>query len=385
MKNNDTENFLIKSSYIHIPFCKKKCGYCSFLSYETLELKSIYVDTLLKEIKKSYDNTPQKTLYIGGGTPSLLGLGDFEEIFACFNLDSDAEITVEINPCEIRREYLEGLRSLGVNRLSIGVQSFDDEILKTIGRNHNFSDIKNTLNLARQAGFENISTDLIYGLPNQDLKNWEKTLKTALDFEPAHISLYGLKIDKGCYFYKNRPRNLANEDLQADMYLSAVDILSNFCHYEISNFAKNKAFMGRHNLNYWHLGFYNGFGAGASGFMPFTTNAGFQSLQKGEGGRYTNVKNLEKYIMNPFEKTYEKTNTQSLLEEKIFLGFRLLGENGGLDTQKINQKYGIDFEKKYETQLNKFMQTGHIIKKENNYKLSTEGVLLSNLILCEFI
>lgn len=404
MKNNATT-----STYVHIPFCTKKCGYCSFLSYETLELKNIYIDALLIEIKKFYNATPQKTLYIGGGTPSLLGLGDFEEIFSQFNFEKNHEITVEINPNNIREEYLKGLKNLGANRLSIGVQSFDDNILKTIGRSHNTKDVHHTINYARRAGFNNISIDLIYGLPNQNLKNWEKTLKTALTFAPEHISLYGLKIDKGCYFYKNKPENLANEDLQADMYLAALNILGDYEHYEVSNFAlraqensshpsglilqaqpkmcenpdgsgelpagfetvpekAQENFSGKHNLNYWKLGFYNGFGVGASGFSP--------------KGRYNNTNNIEKYIKNPLNKTYEKNNPQSFLEEEIFLGFRLLE---GINTNYINQKYNINFEKKFAPQLEKFIPTGHILKTKIGYKLSTEGILLSNSVLCEFI
>lgn len=384
------ENNAITSTYIHIPFCTKKCGYCSFLSYETLELKNIYIDALLVEIKKFYNFTPQKTLYIGGGTPSLLGLGDFEEIFSQFNFEKNPEVTVEINPNGIREEYLKGLKNLGVNRLSIGVQSFDNDILKTIGRSHNAKDVYRTINYARRAGFDNISIDLIYGLPNQNLKNWEQTLKTAISFTPEHISLYGLKIDKGCYFYKNKPENLASEDLQADMYLMAQNVLDDYTQYEISNFArkahgkfdfpknqisqaqpevqKNPNFTGKHNLNYWKLGFYNGFGVGASGFSPL--------------GRYNNTNDIEKYIKNPLNKTYEKSNAQGFLEEEIFLGFRLIE---GINVNYLNQKYNINFEKKYILQLEKFISTGHILKTNTGYKLSTEGILLSNSVLCEFI
>ncbi len=369
----------VQSTYIHIPFCKKKCGYCSFLSYEDLELKNIYLDALLKEIKEGYDGMPQKTLYVGGGTPSLLSLGDFEEIFGCFKFEQEAEITVEINPDGIEREYLAGLFKLGVNRLSIGVQSFDNKILQTIGRGHCAQNSIRTLKRARNAGFKNISIDLMYGLPGQDLNGWEQTLNQALELMPEHISLYGLKIDKGCYFYKNKPKNLPDgaiwEDLQADMYLAAIKILNEagYCQYEISNFAKSAEYFGRHNLNYWQLGCYWGFGVGASGFTP---------LNGDYGGRYINVKNIEKYIKNPNQKIWEKTSLKNLLEEEIFLGFRLIE---GLNVNAINKKYRIDFEKKYELILKKFIDSGHIIKTKNGYKLSIEGILVSNLILCEFI
>lgn len=299
----------------------------------------------------------------------MLSLSDFERILNCFDFDNSAEITVEINPEGIELDYLRGLNKLGVNRLSIGVQSFDDEILKTIGRGHCVKDGERAFKQAREAGFENISIDLMYGLPGQNSSAWERDLRTALELAPEHISLYGLKIDEGCYFYKNPPKNLPDEavweDLQADMYLKAVEILKTggpkevFNHYEISNFAC-KGREGQHNLNYWQLGYYYGFGAGASGFD--------------ESGRYKNSCNLKKW-----EKTYEESDP---LEEEIFLGFRLLE---GININKINKKYSIDFEKKYSQQLEKFTKTKHILKTENGYRLSLDGILVSNLILCEFL
>ena len=346
----------IYSTYIHIPFCKKKCNYCSFFSVANLSAKETYVQNLLKEVKKYYDGQSQKTIYFGGGTPSLLSLDDFKQILGQFKIAPNSEITVEMNPDGIEVDYLRSLKTLGINRLSIGVQSFDDEILQTIGRSHGAEDSERAFEMAREAGFENISIDLMYGLPEQDLNGWERDLQTALKLDPEHISLYGLKIDEGCYFHKYPPLNLPDDDIQADMYLKAVEVLTGagFEHYEISNFArKNKE--GRHNLNYWKLGYYNAFGANASGFD--------------EKGRYKNTSNI---------KNWQKVEEQNDLEaEEIFLSFRLLGEQGGVEAEKI--------EKKYAPQLEKFIETGHIVKTENRYKLTLEGVLVSNLILCEFI
>lgn len=357
----------VESTYIHIPFCRKKCRYCSFYSVANLSAREQYVEALLSEIMACdsiAQKTPQKTIYFGGGTPSLLSLSDFERILSCFDFDNNAEITVEINPEGIEPDYLRGLYKLGVNRLSIGVQSFDDEILKVIGRGHCADDSKRAFKQAREAGFENISIDLMYGLPGQDLNGWERDLRTALELAPEHISLYGLKIDEGCYFYKNPPKNLPDDDLQADMYLKAVEVLKagGFKHYEISNFAR-KGREGHHNLNYWQLGYYNGFGAGASGFY--------------EQGRYKNSQNL-----NGWQKVSEGDNSpQSLLEEEIFLGFRLLGDYdgflGGVDAEKLEGKYA--------PQLKKFLETGHIIKRGKRYFLTLKGVLVSNSILCEFV
>ncbi len=358
-----------ESVYIHIPFCKKKCNYCSFTSFNTLELKTIYVDVLMREIKHFYTGERLNTLYIGGGTPSLLGIGDFEEILGQFNWDEKTEITVEVNPESAKKEYLSALKKLGINRLSIGVQSFNDKILKDIGRLHNAKQAQDTIKMAQGAGFENINIDLMYGLPDQDLKVWQQTLQKALEFDIEHISLYGLKIDKGCYFYNNRPKNLAGEDIQADMYLCALEDLCGFNHYEISNFAKSKEFQGRHNLNYWNLGEYWGFGVAASGFVG--------------GRRYTNLKNIEEYIKNPLkEKMFEKSSTQSLAEEFIFLGFR---KTEGIDITELKTRFGVDFDSKYREIIEKYCATGHMLKTQNGYKLSTQGLLISNSILCDFL
>lgn len=373
------------SVYIHIPFCTQKCHYCSFLSGVALGRKNAYIEAVLKEINAFYKHEALKTLYIGGGTPTLLALGDFERILGCFNLAKGAEVTVEVNPTDIELSYLRGLKELGVNRLSIGTQSFDDETLRMIGRTHTFGDFENVFEMARKAGFNNISIDLIYGLPNQTVDDWKQTLRTAIDFAPEHISLYGLKIEKGCYFYMNMPENLPDEDLQADMYLAAIEILKDYCHYEISNFAHSEEFLGAHNLNYWKCGYYYGIGLGASGYLPHSpasqntasgylprnpvssnTTSGFDKQ-----GRYTNTGNLKSW-----QRVYDNT-TGNRLEEEIFLGFRLLGAKGGVRAEVL--------EKNYPKQLKKFLETGHIIKNGNRYTLSTEGVLVSNLVLCEFV
>ena len=276
---------MIKSTYIHIPFCKKKCNYCSFTSFERIELKTIYMDALLKEIKMFYDKTPQETLYIGGGTPSILGIGDFEDILSDFNFEENPEITVEVNPESAKKEYLKELRKLGVNRLSIGVQSFCDDILKQAGRIHSSDEAFEVIKNAKIAGFENVSIDLMYGLPNQGIRDFKKDIQTAKKLDIEHLSLYGLKIDKGCYFYKNKPKNIANDDIQAYMYLNALETLEpEFKRYEISNFSKNGEYKSKHNINYWKCGKYYGFGTSASGFL--------------NEGRYTNTTKIHAKIRN---------------------------------------------------------------------------------------
>ena len=360
---------MAESAYIHIPFCRQKCNYCTFVSYPNLELKDKYISALLKEIKKNYKGEKLKTLYFGGGTPSLFEINDFKNILELFNFENNAEITAEINPETVDEKYLKGLYSLGINRLSIGVQDFHDGILQEIGRIHNSQKAKDIIRAAQKAGFENINIDLIYGLPNQTKKMFIENLNTAFSLGIQHISLYGLKIEEGCYFYTHLPENLPNDDTQADYYLAAIEACTHngFEHYEISNFSK-PGFASKHNLNYWNNEKYYGFGTAASGY---------------EGNiRYYNTSNLKKYIENPFWKDRQDILTpKQQLEEEIFLGFR---KTEGINVQKINEKYDCDFEKMYDGVLKKYLGT-HILKTDNGYKLSTKGFLVSNVILSEFI
>lgn len=359
---------MTKNVYIHIPFCKGgKCNYCSFVSFPTLKLKDKYFDALISQIKTNYKGEKLATLYFGGGTPSTLSIMEFEKLISLFNVDENTEITTEINPDTIDKSYLQGLKNIGINRLSIGSQTFDDDILKTIGRKHNSEQVKIAVKLAKEVGFNNISLDLIYGLPNQDLSGFEKDLKTAIALDVQHISLYGLKIEEGCYFYRKMPNNLPDLDLQADMYLKAIEVLKNNAleHYEISNFSK-LGYNSKHNLNYWNNTYY-GFGCSASGYI--------------EGVRYTNEVDLEKYIENPNARISEQSlSSQEILEEAIFLGLRKIA---GLNIEEINQNFGIDFNKKYAKILDKYSK--YFIKTERGYSLSIDGILISNEILSEFI
>ncbi len=367
------EKNCVNSCYIHIPFCLKKCAYCSFLSFEKNLVPNSYACALNCEIKNNYNGEKLKTLYFGGGTPSILTIPQAATILKNFNFDESTEVTFEVNPKTVDLVYLKELRNLGINRLSIGVQSFNDEILKEIGRAHSAMCALETIDIARQAGFKNISIDLMYGLPKQTVDIWRETLDIANNLPVQHISLYGLKIDSGSKFYTNVPKDLPSADIQADMYELAIEKLTNFSQYEISNFAISKEFQGRHNLNYWTCGAYYAFGLGASGFS--------------ECGRYQNQSNLEKYLKLDFDKEYEDFETaeeerEIRLEEAIFLGLRL---TSGVDKGAINKKFNIDFDKKYAHILEKYLQSGHIIETEKGYKLSTKGFLVSNVILSDFI
>ena len=229
---------MINCVYLHIPFCEKKCNYCAFCSYATLKNKDEYVSSLLKEIKFHYKNNYLNTIYFGGGTPSLLDNSDIERILNCFNYDKNTEVTLEANPNSLDKNKLMFYKNIGINRLSLGVQSFNDDILSLIGRCHSSKDIYRTIEDIKNLEFDNYSIDLMYGLPSQNLEDWKKTLLKALEINPPHISLYGLKIEKGTIFYKNLPENLPDDDIQSKMYNLAIEILADkYLHYEFSNFA----------------------------------------------------------------------------------------------------------------------------------------------------
>lgn len=359
---------MVKNAYIHIPFCKGKCHYCSFISYSRLDLKEDYLSALKLQINAEYKNEKLNTLYFGGGTPSLLEINELKSIIEQFNYEANAEITCEINPDSVDLDYLSGLHKIGVNRLSIGSQTFNDEVLPLIGRKHNSEQIKSAISSAKLAGFNNISLDFIYGLPKQCLNDFVNDLEIAIKLDIQHISLYGLKIEKNCFFDENPPENLPDSDLQADMYLKAVEVLKNngFEHYEISNFSKN-GFESKHNLNYWDNNTYYGLGCAASGYV--------------DNFRFSNEADLEKYISNPLKKVVNhEVKEQEMLEEEIFLGFRKVS---GINVEKINQNFKIDFCSKYKIVLDKFRD--YFIETQVGYALTLSGMMLSNEILAEFL
>ena len=373
---------MTKSAYIHIPFCKSKCKYCSFVSYTKPDMITEYIYALLKDISDNYRGEELRTLYFGGGTPSLVPAELLGKVISKFKFQNEYELTVEVNPDDCTPEYLQALIKQGVNRLSIGSQTFDDNILKLIGRRHNSSDIIRTVEFAKNAGFENISVDLIYGLPTQTLEGLRQDLDKFLSLEIQHISTYGLKIEADSYWgkYYNKADNRLvvpnsdriylppDDDTQADMYEGVNEILerNGFYRYEVSNFAK-KGYESKHNLNYWNNNEYYGFGAAAHGYV--------------DGVRFYNYSELEKYMAAPSTHEYGKTLTEDeKLEEEIFLGFR---KREGVNVNKIKEKFGIDFENKYKAILEKY--SDFIEKTPAGYALNLKGVLVSNMILADFI
>ena len=323
-----------------------------------------------KEISSRYNGERLKTIYIGGGTPTLLTLEELRGIAERFKMSPETEFTLECNPEDITEDFLQGVKSLGVNRLSMGCQTFDDGILKLIGRRHSSKKVEEAVRIAQNSGFENISLDFIYGLPEQCERAFIEDLTRAVRLGVQHISLYGLKIDKGCFFYKNPPMNLPDDEAQAKMYLDAVKFLTEngFEHYEISNFSRS-GFNSRHNTNYWKNNFYYGFGVAAHGY---------------EGGvRYSNETTISKYIKNPTKHMEEHALTlQERLEEEIFLGFRMMC---GVNVAEIEQKFGINFEEKHSKFLTKYLSSGHMTRTPEGYALTLDGVLVSNYILADFL
>ncbi len=361
---------MVESAYIHTPFCKSKCKYCSFVSFADFSLKEEYLLALDKEICVRYKGEVLKTLYIGGGTPSLLDVEELRAIAGRFGISRDTEFTLECNPEDVTTDFFYGAKSFGVNRISMGCQTFDDGVLKLIGRRHSSKKVEEAVKIAQNSGFENVSLDFIYGLPEQSEKIFISDLARAVELGVQHISLYGLKIDEGCFFYNNPPAGLPDDEAQAKMYLSAVSFLTEngFEHYEISNFSK-PGFSSRHNTNYWNNDFYYGFGEAAHGY--------------GDGIRYSNETSILKYIQNPTEHKEEHAlSLREELEEEIFLGFRRMC---GVNVAEIERKFGIDFEKKYSKILEKYVDSGHLRKTPEGYALTLDGVLVSNYILADFL
>ena len=360
---------MVKSAYIHIPFCKSKCHYCSFVSFTDFSRKDEYLEAIESEIRHYYDGDILNTLYIGGGTPSILNVFDFQRLVNLFNLSDGAEVTSELNPDDVSYDYMRGLYDAGINRVSFGCQTFNDNILKAINRRHNAKQVHEAVDCAMSAGFNNISLDFIYGLPEQTQEMFLEDLKRGAALGVSHISLYGLTLEKGSYFYENGFSD-PDEDEMADMYLAAIETLAQlgYEHYEISNFSK-PGYYSRHNMNYWNNEEYYGFGVSAHGYK--------------NNVRYGNSTDLKEYIENPAVREAEKLmTTRERLEEEIFLGFRRMS---GINVDEINTKFGIDFEEKYNSILKKYDGLRLLEKTAEGYKLSPNGILVSNVILAEFL
>lgn len=363
--------------YIHIPFCVKKCNYCDFLSYGcSYSFEQPYFAALFSEIRKKAKSVRDykiDTIYIGGGTPTSVKTENITALLGVlkenFNIEKDAEITIEANPKTAKKEDFEKYLNAGINRLSIGLQSTHNDILKTLGRIHTLKDFEECLNDARKAGFENISADLMFSLPDQSEKMWEETLLKTVSYGLSHISCYGLKIEEGTPFY-NMKLNLPDEDTEAKMYETAVKILNKngYMRYEISNFSQ-KGFESRHNLKYWSLSAYIGLGAGA-----------YSSL---DGERWSNVRSLEDYIKEDDKKEdLISLSKKDLMSEFMFMGLR---KTCGISEKEFFSMFDADVFSVFGAPLEKYISQGVIIRKNGRIYINEKMLYISNLILCDFV
>lgn len=366
------------SIYIHIPFCKSKCHYCDFVSYPSmLNAVDEYIEKLIHEIKSSISEfgiRNIKTIYIGGGTPGMLSVSHFERLFEFFSKlkgYQNAEITVELNPDSTNKDLLTGLKSFGVNRISLGAQSFDNEMLKILGRPHNSSQIFKAIEAVQASGINNISIDLMYGLPGQTIENWQKTLEEVKNIQITHISAYGLKIEKGTPFKELYPEGheaIPSDEETEKMFLNAHQVLesSGFAHYEISNYAK-PGFQSQHNLTYWQNEYYLGCGVAAHSYINKL--------------RIANTASFEQYLYCYKEyQAKQPVNTLQAAEEEIFLNLRL---TEGIKLERFFDRHGFRFEEKYKHILNKYAD--YFIFKQNSVSFNLSGMLLSNMILPDFL
>lgn len=364
--------------YIHIPFCERKCAYCDFLSFKADEdLQKKYVNSLINEIKTANrcKNEVVDSVFIGGGTPSCIKEEYIAKIcnavYERFNVSKLCEITIEINPASENKRKLDFYKKSGINRVSIGVQSFNDGELKCLGRLHNCDTAKKCISEVFGVGFENVNLDLMFAIPNQSEENFENNILTALEFPVTHISAYSLIIEENTEFYKMYEEGMiceTEEDVYCKMYDSAEYILNNhgFSKYEISNFAK-EGFQCRHNLKYWNCDNYMGFGIGAVGFL--------------NGVRYENTRNIKSYIECKVERQNQTLLTQKELESEYIMC--ALRKTDGINICDFKQRFGYEFFDIHD--ISKYENGGFMARENNRVFFTNKGMKVSNSILCDLI
>lgn len=359
-----------KSVYIHIPFCDSICSYCDFCKFlKNDEWINKYLEELNKEIKQNYKGEIINTLYIGGGTPSCLNINQLNKLFKIinvFNKSNDLEFTFECNIENITEDKLKLLYNNGVNRLSIGVQTFNDKYLKFLNRNHNNEMIINRIKLAKEIGFNNINIDLIYALKNQTIEDLKEDLNNFLNLNIAHISTYSLIIEPHTMLYINNEENI-NEELDYEMYNTIIDTLQKhgYNHYEISNFAK-VGYESKHNLTYWNNDEYYGFGMGASGYI--------------DNIRYDNTRSINEYFRGNYILDQHKLDLKEIIENEFILGLRKIE---GINKKDFFNKYNIDI--KSIDIVNKLLKENKLLEDEKNIYINPKYIYVSNDILIEFI
>ena len=375
--------------YIHIPFCKKKCNYCDFISFCNKDnLIEDYIECLKKEIENfDFLNKNVTTIYLGGGTPSYIKCKYIVDILNLLKekLKSnktpfyDLEITIEVNPGTVTKEKLEMYRKVGINRLSIGLQETNNNLLKQIGRIHTFEDFLDTYNLAKEVGFNNVNVDLMIALPNQKISDIKQTLEKIVNLNPNHISVYSLIVEEGTLIEKQVNQGklkLPSEEEERNLYWYVKNFLeiSGYNHYEISNFAK-KGQESKHNLNCWNQEEYIGFGLASHSYVNKT--------------RFCNISNLEKYIENVKNNDFDKNRIieekQTIEDEKkefMMLGFRKIE---GVSISKFKEKFSENPLFLYRKELNKLVNEGLIVVDLDNIKLTNKGLDLANIVFEEFV
>jgi putative oxygen-independent coproporphyrinogen III oxidase len=368
--------------YIHIPFCASKCAYCDFYSITNAKkLMPKYQQALIAHIRESrpqLDGYYIDTVYFGGGTPSYYGAARLIEIFEtlkeCGQVLLDSEVTAEVNPDSITLDDLIKMRKAGFNRLSVGVQSANDNTLQNLGRRHNFAKAEKAIQNARKAGFENISVDLMYGLPSQSREDWANTISRTLTLKPDHFSCYALKIEEGTplYVFKDSPF-MPDEDTQADMYLYAVEELARhgYPQYEISNFAR-RGYESKHNMKYWRGDEYIGFGAAAHSYIG--------------GLRYSYIANAAAYSDNIITggiivDQREEISKPEQAGEYLMLGLRTVM---GITAQEYANIYPCSFDK-IEKLLRYYQKKGWAIEQNGRWRLTPEGFLISNVLIGQLL
>ncbi|MEA2104387.1 MAG: radical SAM family heme chaperone HemW [Candidatus Cloacimonadota bacterium] len=368
--------------YIHIPFCTKKCAYCGFYS---VNYDADSVERYFKNLRNSISNFPYKneyevsTIYFGGGTPSLIPFHQLYSVVSAivnnFSVNKNAEVTLEANPLNISKSSAKDYRILGINRISLGAQSFIDSELKSLGRLHTHKEIQPAVENIRRNCTENISLDLMFGIPSQSKKTWETSLQKAAELNPNHISSYCLSLENNTYMKNNASSyDFPDEDLQREMYYFMLDFLAEngLEQYEISNFSKS-GYKSKHNLAYWHGDEYIGFGAAAHSFYKMR--------------RIANPANIENYCGRiedgnyPFESDKE-ISEREFISDKIVLGLRL---SEGIYLPEFKNKYNFDVEKNFKKIISQLIKSDFLMKKDNRLKLTRKALFVSNSILSEFI
>lgn len=362
--------------YIHIPFCASKCGYCSFYSIKSINLLPQFLAALKKEIEfYRHDFTSFDTIYIGGGTPSLLSMQQLESIFTAINkyykIDPHCEITIEVNPGDVSLEYFQSLRTLGINRLNTGIQSFDDNILKFLGRRHNSQKTITAINDARAAGFTNLGIDLIYGVHYQNIKLWKLTLQKTLSFTPEHISCYQLSLAPKTPLYQTyqeQGMKLPSNEQQAEYFFTTSEILENagYFHYEVSNFARRENLKSKHNMKYWQHAPYLGLGSAAHSFL--------------DNRRWWNKASVKNYLKEissgkmPVENT-EMLSAEQLKLEALFLGLRT---KAGIDLKLYKIRYGADLLEDKKTIIESLIKNNLVEVKDGFLRPTRSGMAIAD-------